>query len=160
MARKAARINRVVNRLLDILREIDGDGTEWLTHPKTVRRARSVEKDMKATMPAIFIHVEPSSISLGSGPTWIEAVPLVIETLSKHVTTPEDEAADVSADVRKALRAVRGTLTDPNADDETIAYLSNEQGWEAEVDPDVAAAGLAGTTLRLTVTFHTDETNP
>jgi len=162
VARERARINLIVDRLIEKLEEIDGDETEWLTAPRTVRRFRGTD-DLDVAMPAILIRLMPGTTGnvMGSsaGGEWRTEREIILCALTKDTDDPQAEVSDLGADVRKALRALGGTLL---ADDGTtqLAFGVKETANDMEIDPDLAGAGFAADIVTVSLTYQTTADNP
>ena len=149
-----ARINRVIDRLIDLLKEIGGDDTAWRVAFKDVTRFRS-GNDFKLPMPRVLLLPQPAgpeSVVRQMGGTWRESRDITAIVLSTHPTEPQREVADASADVRKRIRQLNGTLYDTDGTT-LLAFMVGDTGSDLSVDPDLAAAGYGQDLVTISVTY-------
>jgi hypothetical protein len=152
-----ARIVRIVDRLIEVLGEIDGDETLWRTNLAggRVDWFRGTD-DLDKPMPRVLLKPEPSAPDSvvrqmgGANGTWRETREIAAIVLSNHSSDPWREVGNVSGDVRKRIRQLNGTLLD--SDGELLAMLVKDGGSDLAVDADLAGAGFGQDFVTISVT--------
>lgn len=135
----------IVDRIIELVRTINGDESEWRTNVKSPGRFRGAA-DLDLPRPAVLVEAavdEGEMTAMSAG--YYEAVPVDLVGLVRHPTDPQGAANDLARDLKKLVRA---NPTIQAIDGTRLATDWRERGTAVVVvDPDLSGSGGAQVTI-------------
>jgi hypothetical protein len=157
MAVLEARMNLVMDRLIELFLAIDGDASKYKTAFQTVEEFLGAA-DLDKPLPGLFIEIGESGEDQVSGPAYEETVPLRFVLATEDVAAPGRALRNAVADFKRVVRAQGGNLTD--RDGTLLGQQFWALGYLPVLDPNAAGAGKAAAVVPGSIRIRTDALNP
>lgn len=148
----------IVDRIIELVKTIDGDETEWRTSVRTASRFRGAS-DLDLPRPAVMVEAavdEGELVAQSAG--YYEAIPVDIVGLVRNPTDPQGAANDLARDLKKLVRA---NPTIQAIDGTRLATDWRERSTAVVVvDPNLGGDGGAQVTVPTRLLFVTTDAAP